>query len=424
MPFSNPIVAGATLVRTAMQSEGFATAADGTVSGWQISRDGSAVFTDVTIGGVNYTVNSTGIASFDTVNAATAITLGGNDLQTEIDALPDVTTAYGIIQSGTNTADIGTTETVCFMGTANDVYDARLYLMTFMGHLATNSAVTGIRADVRVRYTTDGTTPTTASPELRIHRVWLNDTEGRDFFFAKFYSPAADYLNWRFVITLQTNTGTCYINQTSTDRGLEVAVTDLGLRDSASSSALTQKSKSAGSPDPDPVTTYKRTYPAQWSRSWNNSGGDVYATNDTIKQGYYGGYGNGVSWVGFDFAQIQSDLAGATVVKVEAYLYFWHWYKNAGGTASLGFHTSTATSAPGYDGAKDNLNEKLSGSWGANEGRWVDITSAGAFTAAGWKTGAHTGITISGPDSSSEYYGKAYGNSQGHEPQLRITYRK
>ena len=52
MPFSNPIVAGATLVRTAMQSEGFATAADGTVSGWQISRDGSAVFTDVTIGGV------------------------------------------------------------------------------------------------------------------------------------------------------------------------------------------------------------------------------------------------------------------------------------------------------------------------------------------------------------------------------------
>jgi hypothetical protein len=45
MPFSNPIVAGETLVRTAIQSEGFVL----DTTGWRIERDGDASFTSARI---------------------------------------------------------------------------------------------------------------------------------------------------------------------------------------------------------------------------------------------------------------------------------------------------------------------------------------------------------------------------------------
>lgn len=47
MTFTNAILAGVTLVRDAIQSEGFVTG----VTGWRISRDGNAEFNDVTIRG-------------------------------------------------------------------------------------------------------------------------------------------------------------------------------------------------------------------------------------------------------------------------------------------------------------------------------------------------------------------------------------
>ena len=89
-------------------------------------------------------------------------------------------------------------------------------------------------------------------------------------------------------------------------------------------------------PDPDPITTYTKTYNATWSRSWNNAGSSIYETNATIKQGYYSGYGNGVSWIGFDYSAIQSNLSGSTVKKVEVYHPLWHWYYDSGGTRALG----------------------------------------------------------------------------------------
>jgi hypothetical protein len=47
VPFTNPVVGGNTLIRTAIQSQGFAPG----VTGWQIARDGSAEFNNATIRG-------------------------------------------------------------------------------------------------------------------------------------------------------------------------------------------------------------------------------------------------------------------------------------------------------------------------------------------------------------------------------------
>lgn len=47
MPFTNPIVAGTTLIRTAIKSPNYVAG----VSGWAINKDGSAEFNDVTVRG-------------------------------------------------------------------------------------------------------------------------------------------------------------------------------------------------------------------------------------------------------------------------------------------------------------------------------------------------------------------------------------
>lgn len=47
MPFSNPLVAGNTLIRESIESEGFQTG----IQGWSIQRDGDAEFNDVSIRG-------------------------------------------------------------------------------------------------------------------------------------------------------------------------------------------------------------------------------------------------------------------------------------------------------------------------------------------------------------------------------------
>lgn len=59
MPFSDPIVAGDTLVIPAIQSDGYVTGA----SGWRIQRDGTAEFNNVTVRGVLEVTNAFGSVS-------------------------------------------------------------------------------------------------------------------------------------------------------------------------------------------------------------------------------------------------------------------------------------------------------------------------------------------------------------------------
>lgn len=59
MPFSNPVVAGETLVIPAVQSDGFVTGS----TGWRITRAGSAEFNDVTVRGILDIISAAGEVS-------------------------------------------------------------------------------------------------------------------------------------------------------------------------------------------------------------------------------------------------------------------------------------------------------------------------------------------------------------------------
>ncbi|MER7951982.1 hypothetical protein ABTY59_31785 [Streptomyces sp. NPDC096079] len=161
-----------------------------------------------------------------------------------------------------------------------------------------------------------------------------------------------------------------------------------------------------------PKRTYTKIYQASWSGSYaNRSGYNSYYGNQML-QGYVSSTnGMQASLVGFP-AALSTDLAGATINKAEIYLYFEHWYNNAGGTAVIKAHKHAARPATFSCDA-----EAKSVTWARNQGKWVDITSV--FDSTLWR-----GIALDPNNSSATYYGRARGVGETYPPQLKVTYTK
>lgn len=418
MAFNNPIVGGSdTLVRNAIQSEGFGLDSDSNVSGWRIERSGAATFRDITIGNVNYTVDENGNAAFNdlTVND-TDITIGGQQLITDvITPLPTGIFALNLLP---NDSAVFAGTPVLFGKIILPVIDpTRQYKVGIVGRIDAN---TGSPNYLNIQcYVAINQDATTADSLLFEIQEGGRSTVNTDWAFTAMHcfnntTSPGDAMHFSFFLSAPSGTspkyqGTNYGRIWLEDAGLAVPY---GTFDTATGTT--------------PPQQYTKVYNATWSRSWDNAGASVHSTNGELVQGYYdSSTGNRLSWIGFPFSQIQSDLSGATVKKVELYLYYDHWYNNSGGTAVIGFHNSTATSAPSFNGALDNQNELQVSGWGINVSKYVNISTAGAFTLDGWRTGAHTGIVLGpGPSTSHTYYGKARGNTETHEPALRITYTK
>ncbi|MFB6525261.1 hypothetical protein [Streptomyces sp. NPDC056399] len=161
-----------------------------------------------------------------------------------------------------------------------------------------------------------------------------------------------------------------------------------------------------------PVQRYVKTYPATWSGSYaNRSSYNSYYGNKAM-QGYYSST-NGMqsSLIGFSSA-LATDLTGATINKAEIYLYFDHWYSNAGGKAVIKAHKHTSRPPTFSCDA-----EAMTVDWGKNVGKWVDITAV--FDSTSWR-----GIALDPNNSSTTYYGRARGYGETYPPQLRVTYTK
>lgn len=419
MSFSNPIIGGNdTIVRQAMQSDGFSLDAESNVSGWRLERDGSSYFTNVTVGNTNYFIDENGNAAFNDVAVNGSLSVAGEALGDILAALPQGPRAATILLNDSGTTTAGTTGGVVvgrIVLTDADV--SRFYRMFWQIRINVANNPTYLGIAVYAKW--DGNASQTDSFIFR--QQWAGRAASGVGDYAAgsntfdLSNVAGTGTNLNFVVYLYASAaGTLMAGNFPNNR---LIIDDVGP-----AVTFTTYDASAGTT---PTQQYTKTYSATWSRSWDDQGSSVHSTNGELVQGYWSGSGQRLSWIGFPFSTIQSDLSGATVQKVEVYLYYDHWYNNAGGTAILGYHNSTATSAPAYDASKDNLNELQVPGWGINVGKWVNITSAGAFTADGWRTGAHTGIAIGyGPTTSLEYYGKARGNTEANEPRLRITYTK
>jgi hypothetical protein len=141
---------------------------------------------------------------------------------------------------------------------------------------------------------------------------------------------------------------------------------------------------------------------------------------DECYQGFYSSTnGNQRSAIGFP--SLTADLSGATVTKVELYIYAGHWGPDSGGTAVIGYHGASAE--PGsWPPSGLVADEKRVGWTTKTGGKWIDVTSIGTSI---WSAGTAKGIAFGpGPDNGLEYYGYFKGPGQTYEPKLRLTYYK
>lgn len=170
----------------------------------------------------------------------------------------------------------------------------------------------------------------------------------------------------------------------------------------------------------DTLQQYVKTYDTTWTTHFKGDN-TVFQQDNDMGQGYYSSInGNRVSWIGFNDAQIRSDLAGAEILKCELYLYFEHWYYSGGGTAVIGTHHQSGR--PSHRNTSVENRDRRRDSWNRNEGKWLDV---GKHVGEEFRDNVSQGWMIGpGPSTNREYYGRARGHGQSYAPKMRITYKK
>jgi hypothetical protein len=274
---------------------------------------------------------------------------------------------------------------------------------------------------VRVRYAWDSD-PTTSSAILFEHQWGGRDPTQTDEF-----SP----IHFIFDNTMLTGSGTDLrfaLSTFSSVAGIRVqnetwnylAVEDIGPTIARENYSVPATGGGGGGGSP--PATYTKTYTATWSGSYQgdddrrNSNGDMYHGQ------YDGTQGNQKSMIGFNNTQIQSDLAGATINSIKLTIKNKHWYNNSGGTLVVGYHNSTASSAPAtYPGGTESVTTSSGFAKGATKTITLSNTIGNAL-----RDDTAEGIVIGPGDSTSKtYYGYFAGyNDSTNRPKLIITYTK
>ena len=311
--------------------------------------------------------------------------------------------------------------------TARWCQGGRIYKAEFAGTIY-HPDVGGDRSYIALGYTTNGTAPTVNSPTLQLATInWPSGNNGLSQFanvvayFQAGEDPGLLYQVRVLAAFYRAGSGTARILSQAMNPSF-VTITDCGpvgatfLAEGQLSGGGGTPPSGGSAPPPTSVTpkqTVTKTYDATWGRTWYGDGGVRTDVGSDLIQGYWS-YQN-YSAVGFP-AQIATDIAGATVSKIEVYLYAYHWGEGSG-TAYIGVHgAASLPSSFSYSGVH------TAGGWKRGEGRWVTLPSTWypAFV-----TGVNKGITLGGgAPASQSVYGKFRGYNHAENPKLRITYTK
>ncbi len=311
------------------------------------------------------------------------------------------------------------------------VQTGRLYRVTFSGALLWGT--TGGIVRLQLTDTFDGSAPMVTPQAGRTARFFANEhmsinSSKQVNFSAYFMAPdtgqPGDWFTYRCLFSTWAAFGG-YTVQAFAGSGMPMSmlVEDLGpmggqfMKSGQASGG--GGSTSGGTTVPAPPTEVKtqtETYNATWVRAFRGDGSYRTDTGD-VMQGYNSANGIQKSMIGFP-AKMQTDLAGSTVSKVEAYLYAYHWHFASGGDAVFGVHgASSAPSSFSYSGSY-TVNK-----WARDRFRWVTLPSSWN---AGFASGSSKGITVGGGLTSNalNWYGRFYGTGWNVSPKLRVTFTK
>jgi hypothetical protein len=356
---------------------------------------GQGIFTTLIVDGVDSDADDIPDSGF---------TVYGTEFLAWLDALP-----RGIVAKGQRGSDSSTTTTTeqPYLQVDFEAQPGRQYKVCWT--ISTYNDTASGRDIVRIRYTTNGTAPTTSSTELRgmrLNHPPVTNTSAHGVG-SKIFSVVTP-TDYRFLMTYRAETGTVNMNASS-DNQIELWVEDIGP-------ALTDTGidRTGGSP-PATLKSYVTTWVSTDARCYMGNGSqDSSQGSEDMKQGYSSYDGDSRSlWI---FPSMTGALSGATISRIRVYLYANHWYNNAGGTARVKVHGygSAPASSPSFQTALDSANWKPGG-------RWVTLPSS---LHAGFIAGTWRGVAV-GPANSKNlvYYGR-FNRSGSTNAKIEISYKK
>jgi hypothetical protein len=340
------------------------------------------------------------------------LTYKGEDMQVVLDRASLGLVAWGQFNGNQFPATIANGTERGLFEIAWEPVGTRMYAVSCSPVLFTPTSGTATAACFRMRYTTDGTQPTTTSPILSedFKPILVNGSWTMSFQFADRLIGGfnGSYIRILFSIACSNGAGL----NTELGQSPTFSVKDLGPAYPKAGVLSNQVGGGGGGSRP-PVVTRKKYYTAVDRRSYLPS--DAMYNYDTGRM-YQGPSPAGVGQLrsAAFFPDMTADLSGATINDMQVYLYFDHWYNNAGGTARIGLH--------GYTGATPASWASLvyrgwildSSGWPKPGGRWLSIPQA---YWAGFLSGFYRGITLGVNTSGNEHYGIAQGS-----PQIYVQY--
>jgi hypothetical protein len=368
-------------------------------------------------GEVLATIDEAGDATFQDLNVPGTITLAGDDLATLLDQHP-----YGTLAKVTLAGDVVVGSTAGRLLAANFQIpgdgDRQIRLnLSVAIERQSDGAEIPVAIDLKMNATgtvvSGNTTQKTfdAQTDSAANRTFTTSYEFRstelgvtDFLSVGIWARTATGRNVRIL-----SSGSSRVPNAETS----ITVEDLGpgVPTGRQTGTSTEQSGSADGSGTVGKTTRTKTVDAAWTANYK-AGGALHATNEgRAHQGYNSANPRRMSQIGFP--SLAADLSGATINWIEVYVYFAHWWNNAGGTAVIGVHRNG--SAPStYSNQTDDVVRKAIKKPG---GAWVRLPSS---TFAGWLSGSWRGITLRAPgdSTSTAYYGYAT------IAKLRVNYTK
>lgn len=376
-------------------------------------------------------IDGLGRGSFQDVSVVNDVTINGEKLIADIID----PRAKGVIAIGTYSSDpfIGGGAAVerGFLEISFIAEESRTYMICAVTEFESTNAGDE-RMIMRLRDGGDQS-PTLAMPWIQQSISSLSSSaaganSAAQIIYSGTFTPGLHRILWSFTGQL----GNCTVNAPG---GLEVQSTsliwveDVGLPQTDTviiNDAGVPASSGPTTPTTSPTipkVTYTRTYACTWSGTYRSNGDYSSSHGSQMVHGDSGAdswLNDARSLCGFNYAQIMSDLKGATIKSCYITLYANHWYWNDGGTARIGTHNYTGR--PGsWAGSRVHEQRISSSDWPKPGKRKVSL---GTTIGNEFKSGASKGIALGPTTGTKTQYGKFNGNGQSNEPVLTIVYVK
>lgn len=402
------ILGDANGTHTRLSSTGVVAYADDPVDGTpnEIARFGGYTSgRDPNTGQITWSINEQGQASFKDVAVGDTLSIGGETLDARQWVRPRGVASWGFTQNhvNTNSARQGAAEVAVAMEAG------RAYRIGFFGRVMSETANDEVNLSLR----SDGApTPTINSASMR---DWYY-TPGPAFRWVDFntsyiYNCTTTHTR-RMLVAVQRGVGSGLVNLSMDSLYVE----DIGLVQPDTLQISSGGATGTGTTPPPtaPKVTRTDTWLATWSRSWKQN--NTMSFDGWMYQGYGDSF-NGVQTSACGFPDLVGVLAGATINRVEIYLYSEHWWNAGGGTAGIGCHNSL-----GLPGGFPGIGNYFNRDFARNQGQWIDVTGWGN----GLKDGSIRGISLAAPGgtAAAQYYGRFRGVGGADVPSIRVTYTK